>query len=84
MPDEIECMNFQSVVDKYCNGDENFALKIWYTRMIFRDDWFGHWINIHHPDCRLTEEHMKEFYDNMGGIIALRHTLGIEYDIELK
>ena len=80
----VEQMTFQYVVDKCANGDENFVLKIWYTKMIFTDDWFGHWVNIHHPDCGLNEGNMRYFYDNMGGIIALRHTLGIEYDIELK
>jgi len=71
----IDGMTFQFVVKTY--GDENFVLKMWYTRAIFKDAWFEHWINIHHPGCGLTEEHMKIFYDNMGGIISLRFILGI-------
>lgn len=82
--DGIDDMTFQFVVKNYANGDEDFVLKLWYTMVIFKDDWFEHWINIHHPECGLTEEHMKRFYDNMGGLIALKYTLGIEYDIELK
>jgi hypothetical protein len=79
----IDGMTFQYVVENCTFGDEDFALKLWYTRAIFKDEWFEHWINIHHPDSGLNKEHMKDFYDNMGGIIALKHKLGID-DIEIK
>jgi len=91
-PHGIEQLDFQYVVKHYFLGDENAALNIWYQEVIFKDNWFGHWINIHYPDFRkkgLNVYNLKYYLKNIDGIPALRMILGLDSivvsdDIEIK
>jgi len=79
-------MSFGYVVENIARGDINFVLKLWFTSNIFRDNagdkWFDHWINLHHPTCGLTNEHLCSYYDLLG-IDGLKDILGLN-EISLK
>jgi len=82
----VEPMGFYDVVEKYARGDINFVLKLWFTYDIFKDKlddkWFDHWINVHHPTCGLTNDHLRIYYDLLD-IDELKNILGLN-EISLK
>ena len=83
---EMTPMGFYDVVETYARGDINFVLKLWFTYNIFRDKlddkWFDHWINVHHPTCGLTNDHLRIYYDSIE-IDGLKNILGLN-EISLK
>jgi hypothetical protein len=82
----VEPMGFYDVVETFGRGDINFVLKIWFTFNIFKDKlddkWFDHWINVHHPTCGLTNDHLRTYYDSLG-MDGLKNILGLN-EISLK